>query len=98
MAELLDDDTINGALAGLTDWQRDGNSIVRKAKLPSFPAAIETVRTVADLAEERAHHPDIDIRYWNLTFRLSTHSEGGLTSKDIELASEIDRVLSEAGA
>lgn len=96
MAELWDDDKVNGALAGLTDWQRDGNSIVRTAKLPSFPAAIGAVRAVADLAEERDHHPDIDIRYWNLTFRLSTHSEGGITGKDIELAGEIDRVLSEA--
>lgn len=98
MAELWDDDKINGALAGLDDWQRDGNAIVRTAKLPSFPAAIEAVRTVADLAEQRNHHPDIDIRYWNLTFRLSTHSEGGITGKDIELAGEIDRVLTEAGA
>jgi 4a-hydroxytetrahydrobiopterin dehydratase len=98
MAELWDDDKINGALAELNDWQRDGNSIVRTAKLPSFPAAIEAVRTVADLAEQRNHHPDIDIRYWNLTFRLSTHSEGGITGKDIELAGEIDRVLTEAGA
>jgi 4a-hydroxytetrahydrobiopterin dehydratase len=97
MAELWDDDKINGALTGLNDWQRDGNSIVRTAKLPSFPAAIEAVRTVADLAEQRNHHPDIDIRYWNLTFRLSTHSEGGITGKDIELAGEIDRVLTEAG-
>ncbi len=97
MAEVLDDNKVNEALSGLTDWQRDGNSIVRKAKLPSFPAAIEAVRAVADLAEERDHHPDIDIRYWNLTFRLSTHSEGGITGKDIELAGEIDRVLAQAG-
>lgn len=97
MAELWDDDKINGALAGLTGWERDGNSIVRTSKLPTFPAAIEAVRMVADLAEERNHHPDIDIRYWNLTFRLSTHSEGGITGKDIELAGEIDRVLADAG-
>jgi 4a-hydroxytetrahydrobiopterin dehydratase len=97
MADLLDDDTVNEALSGLTDWQRDGNSIVRTAKLPSFPAAIEAVRAVAELAEERNHHPDIDIRYWNLTFRLSTHSEGGITGKDTELAGEIDRVIARAG-
>lgn len=98
MAELLDEDKVNEALSGLTDWQRDGNSIVRTAKLPSFLAAIEVVRDVAALAEERSHHPDIDIRYWKLTFRLSTHSEGGITGKDIELAGEIDRVLAQAGA
>lgn len=92
MAELLSDEQITGALTGLK-WERDGDAITRTAKLPSFPAAIEVVRTVGDLAEARQHHPDIDIRYWNLTFRLTTHSEGGLTGKDTELAGEIDRVI-----
>ncbi|MGH3929820.1 MAG: 4a-hydroxytetrahydrobiopterin dehydratase [Pseudonocardiaceae bacterium] len=93
MAELWDDEQIKDALTGLTDWRRDGNAIVRTAKLPSFPAAIEAVRAVADIAEARNHHPDIDIRWRTLTFRCSTHSAGGITGKDIELAGEIDQVL-----
>jgi 4a-hydroxytetrahydrobiopterin dehydratase len=96
MPTLWDDEQVAGALAGLTDWRRDGNAIVRAAKLPSFPAAVEVVRAVAEIAEARNHHPDIDIRWRTVTFRCSTHSEGGITGLDIELAREIDRVL--AGA
>ncbi|MGH3835730.1 MAG: 4a-hydroxytetrahydrobiopterin dehydratase [Pseudonocardiaceae bacterium] len=96
MAKLWDDEQVAGALEELTDWQRDGDSIVRTAKLPSFPAAIEAVRAVAEIAEARNHHPDIDIRWRTVTFRCSTHSEGGITGQDVELAGEIDRVL--AGA
>ncbi|MBV9010887.1 MAG: 4a-hydroxytetrahydrobiopterin dehydratase [Pseudonocardiales bacterium] len=96
MTTLLDDEQVAGALAGLTDWQRDGDAIVRAAKLPSFPAAIEAVRAVAEIAEARNHHPDIDIRWRTVTFRCSTHSQGGITSLDIELAGEIDRVLADA--
>ena len=95
MAELWDDEQVSGALTGLTDWQRKGNAIVRTAKLPTFTAAIEAVRAVAEVAESRDHHPDMDIRWRTLTFRCSTHSAGGITGKDVELAGEIDRVLAE---
>jgi 4a-hydroxytetrahydrobiopterin dehydratase len=98
MAKLWDDERVTSALQKLTDWQRDGDAIVRTAKLPSFPAAIETVRKVADIAEARNHHPDIDIRWRTVTFRCSTHSEGGITGLDIELAEEIDRVLANAAS
>ncbi|HSL07100.1 MAG TPA: 4a-hydroxytetrahydrobiopterin dehydratase [Pseudonocardiaceae bacterium] len=96
MTKLWDDEQVADALEGLTDWQRDGDAIVRTAKLPSFPAAIESVRAVAEIAEARNHHPDIDIRWRTVTFRCSTHSEGGITGKDVELAKEIDRVLASA--
>lgn len=96
MAQLWDNERVTDALAGLTDWQRDGDAIVRTVKLPSFPAAIEAVRAVAEIAEARNHHPDIDIRWRTVTFRCSTHSEGGITDQDIELAEEIDRVLTTA--
>lgn len=96
MATLLDGGDVAAALDKLTGWQRDGDAIVRTAKLPSFPAAIEAVREVAEIAEARNHHPDIDIRWRTVTFRCSTHSKGGITDLDIELAEQIDRVL--AGA
>lgn len=96
MTKLWDDAQVAGSLEGLTDWQRDGDAIVRTARLPSFPAAIEAVRAVAEIAEKRNHHPDIDIRWRTVTFRCSTHSAGGITGQDIELAEEIDRVLASA--
>jgi 4a-hydroxytetrahydrobiopterin dehydratase len=89
----LDDERVTAALDELSDWEREDDAIVRTAKLPSFPAAIEAVRAVAEIAEARNHHPDIDIRWRTVTFRCSTHSEGGITDLDVELAREIDRVL-----
>ena len=94
MADLLDDDAIASALADLPGWEREGDAtIVRYAKLPTFPAAIAAVDEVAELAEQNNHHPDIDIRYNSVKFKLSTHSEGGLTAKDTDLAGKISVVV-----
>lgn len=97
MAALLDDDAVRTALQDLPGWDRDGNSIVRTAQLPDFVSAIGVVDRVAEDAESAQHHPDIDIRYNTLTFRLSTHSEGGLTAKDTDLAGKISERVSAAG-
>lgn len=97
MAELLDDTSITDALAGLPDWERDGDALVRTAALPDFPTAIRVVDEVARVAQDRDHHPDIDIRWRNLTFRLSTHSQGGITDLDVELAASISERVAAAG-
>jgi 4a-hydroxytetrahydrobiopterin dehydratase len=83
MPTLLDDAEISAALEGLPGWEREDNALVRTAELPSFPAAIAVVDRVAATAEERDHHPDIDIRWRKLTFRCSTHSAGGITELDV---------------
>ncbi|WP_409185180.1 4a-hydroxytetrahydrobiopterin dehydratase [Amycolatopsis sp. VS8301801F10] len=93
MTQLLNDSAVEQALGTVPEWQRDAATIVRTAELPSFPAAIEVVDRVAELAEEAGHHPDIDIRWRTLTFRLSTHSLGGLTEADFALARRIDELL-----
>jgi 4a-hydroxytetrahydrobiopterin dehydratase len=98
MAELLDDSAIAAALADLPGWERAGDAIVRTAKLPSFPAAITVVDRVAQIAENRDHHPDIDIRWRTLTFRCSTHSAGGITEKDTALAASISEQIDAAGS
>jgi 4a-hydroxytetrahydrobiopterin dehydratase len=97
MADLLDDAAISAALDDLPGWERDGDALVRTAKLPSFPAAIAVVDRVAEIAEERNHHPDIDIRWRTLVFRCSTHSAGGITALDIELAGAISEQVALAG-
>jgi 4a-hydroxytetrahydrobiopterin dehydratase len=97
MAELLDDDAVTAALEGLPGWERDGGSIVLTAKLPSFPVAIGVVDRVAEIAEGRDHHPDIDIRWRTLTFRCSTHSAGGITDLDTALAAAISEQVAAAG-
>jgi 4a-hydroxytetrahydrobiopterin dehydratase len=93
MTEILSDDEADQALGLLTGWTRQGAEISREAELAGFPQAIEVVDRVAVLAEAADHHPDIDIRWRTLTFRLSTHSAGGLTEKDFALAKEIDAVI-----
>ena len=67
-------------------WGEQENALVREFELPSFPAAIAFVDRLAELAEGENHHPDIDIRYRKVTVRWTTHSEGGITEKDRELA------------
>lgn len=93
MVELLDDDQIEAGLAELPEWERDGDEIVRTHEARSFLAGIELVDQVAQLAEDADHHPDIDIRWRTLKFALSTHSEGGLTEKDLALARKIESLL-----
>jgi 4a-hydroxytetrahydrobiopterin dehydratase len=97
MADLLDDTAVAAALDELPGWERDGDALVRTAELPSFPIAIEVVDRVAAVAEKRDHHPDIDIRWRTLTFRCSTHSEGGLTQLDVDLAKAISDEVAAAG-
>ena len=90
----LEQQEIDTALAGdRKQWTQDGDSLVRTVEAPSFLEAIDVVRRVAEVAEEADHHPDIDIRWRTLTFRLSTHSEGGITAKDLELAAQIDGLV-----
>jgi 4a-hydroxytetrahydrobiopterin dehydratase len=73
-------------------WDDDGTSLRRTVELPSFAAAIRLVDEVAKAADEMDHHPDIDIRYTKVTFTLSTHSAGGVTDLDHELAKRIDEL------
>lgn len=67
-------------------WQEQNDALVRVFEFDSFPLAIAFVGRVADAAEAANHHPDIDIRYRKVTVRWTTHSEGGITDKDGELA------------
>ena len=95
MADLLTDDQLNEALrTTLTRWQVEDGLLVRSIEAADFLSGIRLVDAVAVAAEERDHHPDIDVRWTTVTFRLATHSEGGLTSKDLDLAAEIDRLAS----
>jgi 4a-hydroxytetrahydrobiopterin dehydratase len=70
----------------VADWHEQDDALVREFELPSFLAAIDFVDRLAGLAESENHHPDIDIRYRRVTVRWTTHSEGGVTTKDREMA------------
>jgi len=87
---VLSDAELSEALAGLSGWAREGDVIVKTYELPTFPAAIAFVGEIAERAEAANHHPDLDIRYRKVRVALSTHDEGGITEKDVALATEIE--------
>jgi 4a-hydroxytetrahydrobiopterin dehydratase len=89
----LTDAEITAGLAKLSGWKRKGDTIVKPYKFEKFAEGIRFVDRVAKAADAADHHPDIDIRYTTVTMALSTHSEGGITAKDVKLAGEIERLL-----
>lgn len=90
---LLSPAEINQKLQELEGWKLAGSEIGREFECKTFPQAIQLVALVAELAEAADHHPDIDIRYRKVTFRLSTHSSGGLTHLDTDLAGHINAAI-----
>ncbi|HET9731508.1 MAG TPA: 4a-hydroxytetrahydrobiopterin dehydratase [Acidimicrobiales bacterium] len=88
---LLDDAAVADALAGL-QWDRDGDELVRTVVLDDFAGAMVFVNRVAELAEERDHHPDIAISWNRVTLRVTTHDSGGLTAADVDLARAVDAI------
>jgi len=84
---------IENYLMEMKNWFIENNTIVKNFVFVNFKEAMKFVNKVADLAEEVNHHPDIKIfNYRNVTINLSTHSAGGVTLKDIELAKKIDEL------
>jgi 4a-hydroxytetrahydrobiopterin dehydratase len=91
MAKLTDAEVVAG-LAKLPGWAREGDAIVKRYTFKKFADGIRFVDRVAVAADAADHHPDIDIRYTTVTMALSTHSEGGVTAKDVKMAGEIERL------
>ena len=88
----LTEPEIAAALASLPEWRRDGDWLIRTVVCPTFRASIALVAAVADAAEEADHHPDIEISWRRVTFRLTTKASKGLTAKDVAMAATIDRL------
>ena len=87
----LTTEAVQVALKKLPGWNLKDEAIAKQYTWPSFPDAIKFVNQVADLAEQADHHPDILINYRRVTLTLSTHSEGGITQKDFDLAAQIEK-------
>jgi 4a-hydroxytetrahydrobiopterin dehydratase len=91
---LLGDSDIQQRLAGIVDWRTGQGEIVRDFAFADFAAAIAFVGRVAEVAEAANHHPDILVHGWNkVRLTLSTHSQGGLTDADFQLAAQIDGLV-----
>jgi 4a-hydroxytetrahydrobiopterin dehydratase len=87
---------IAAALPSVPDWHREGDWLIRTVERPSFRSSIRLVAAVADAAEEADHHPDIEINWRRVTFRLTTKASKALTAKDVAMAATIDRLADEA--
>lgn len=93
MAERLNDDEVAARLEG-SEWTREGDEIVRSFEVKDFAAAMALANRVAEVAEQRNHHPDILIHGWNkVKLSLTNHAAGGLTETDFEVAREFDGVV-----
>ncbi len=88
---LLTNEEINEKLNELEDWNLDGKEIKKEYELKDFSEALKFVNRVGAFAEEMDHHPDIFMHSWNkVKISISTHSEGGVTNKDFQLAEKIE--------
>jgi 4a-hydroxytetrahydrobiopterin dehydratase len=86
----LSDIEIQRGLGALPGWSRKSDTLQKSYHFATFPDGIAFIGKVAEIAEQMAHHPDIDIRYTKVNFVLSTHDAGGITVKDFELAKAIE--------
>jgi 4a-hydroxytetrahydrobiopterin dehydratase len=92
MSRLTDEEIARAVVQ--TPWDREGDALARELRFADFAAAIDFVNRVAELAEAVNHHPDILVHGWNrVRLTLSTHSEGGITQADVDLASAIDATV-----
>jgi 4a-hydroxytetrahydrobiopterin dehydratase len=90
---VLSDEEIEARLAELDGWEREGDSLRRVFDRGDFKGAVDFVNRITPVAEEMNHHPDLWITWSKVTVSLSTHSQGGITESDFELASRIDAVV-----
>lgn len=91
---LLNENEIRGKLKAVKDWTFAGNQIGKEFKLKDFKSVLEFVNKIGNTAEEMNHHPDIFMHSWNkVKITISTHSEGGVTAKDFQLAEKIEGLI-----
>jgi 4a-hydroxytetrahydrobiopterin dehydratase len=87
---VLSDDEIQERLGGAEGWERDGDALRKEFDRGDFKGSVDFVNRITPAAEEMNHHPDLAISWSKVTVSLSTHSEGGITEGDFELARRID--------
>jgi 4a-hydroxytetrahydrobiopterin dehydratase len=92
----LNDEEIEQRLAELDGWERVGDAIERTFKLDDFKGSVDFVNRLTPVAEEMNHHPDLAISWNQVTVTITSHSEGGLTANDFELARRIATLAASA--
>jgi 4a-hydroxytetrahydrobiopterin dehydratase len=92
----LNDEEIEQRLAGLDGWELKGDAIQRTFELDDFKGSVDFVNRLTPEAEDMNHHPDLAISWNKVTVTITTHSEGGLTANDFELAGRIATLAASA--
>jgi 4a-hydroxytetrahydrobiopterin dehydratase len=87
---LLSDSEIEARLGEMEGWERAGEAIVREFDRGDFVGSVRFVESIVNPAEAMNHHPDLEISWNRVKVTISTHSEGGLTGADFDLAAKID--------
>lgn len=92
-SDLLDPTSVTAALADLEqDWSGSVAAMTRSIRFADAPTAVRFISELYAICEERDHHADLTLSYDTVTATLTTHSAGGVTRKDVELAYEVDRI------
>ena len=86
----LNEEEIGQRLAELSGWERDGEAIKKSFDRGDFVGSVKFVDSLVEPAEGMNHHPDVSISWSEVEVKITTHSEGGLTGNDFELAKRID--------
>ncbi len=93
MPKLLQESEIKSRLRGLNGWRHERDFITKTFEFDSFMEGIAFIDRLALVAEEHEHHPDIQVRYTSIKLSIQTHSEGGITRWDFNLASAIEKAM-----
>jgi 4a-hydroxytetrahydrobiopterin dehydratase len=91
---LLSDNEVEAKLGGHPGWERAGDAIAKTFERGDFVGSVDFVQRLVEPAEEMNHHPDLEVAWGSVTVKISTHSEGGITAADFELAAKIDALAS----
>jgi 4a-hydroxytetrahydrobiopterin dehydratase len=94
-AQPLSNEQVDRELGQMKGWRREEGGIRKRYRRSTFMDAIAFVNRVAELAETANHHPNIDIRWRNVTLFLTTHEAGGISERDIKLARQIEAAANE---
>ena len=86
----LGDEAIAAGLAGLAGWEREGDATTKTYTFGAYMDGIAFVNGTAEAAEAADHHPDMAVGYKRVTVTLSTHSSGGISQKDLDLAAALE--------
>ena len=92
MADLIKQSELKDRMKKIPEWELEKKHIERTFEFDDFVDAIDFVNTVAEVAEEEEHHPDIDIRYNKVRLALVTHDASGITQKDFDVAAATDKL------